>query len=102
MTAIITFEDVMEECKNKPNFAISPGCKTEIKGFFTSLRVNRDTLPEGWYAYDIRHTDTGAFGTLEPHVWADHMGTLVTQTKVDFGEKGCRHLNGRGGYTFLW
>lgn len=101
MSALITFDDVMKECNNEPNFVISPGCKTEIKGFFTILRVKKDSLPEGWYKYDIRHSETGAFITLEPNVWANHAGTLVTQTNVDFGKKGYRNLNGRGGYSFL-
>ena len=86
-------------------FVLSPGCKTENVGYFTNLRVDRKTVPNGWYAYDIRHGDSGSFCTIEPYVIVNHAGTFLTRTKVHMTSTGitnkpCRHLSGRGGYTF--
>ncbi len=79
---------------------LSPGCKTEISGYFTNLRVDRGSVPEGWYAYDIRHGDSGALCTIEEHVLVNHAGTFLTKKPVKLNEDGYRSLNGRGGYTF--
>jgi len=99
--AMITFEEVMKDCNNQENFALSPGCKTEIKGFFTILRVDRNTLPEGYYAYDIRHGSDGGFCTLEDLVFVDYAGTFITKTPINIPKGGCRNLNGRGGWSFI-
>ncbi len=93
----INFEEALKEASP---FIISPGCKTEIEGYFTNCRVNQNTVPEGWYAYDIRHGDSGNLCTVEPMVFVNHAGTFLTRQQMVFGAKGYRSLNGRGGYTF--
>ena len=39
-------------------------------GLFTNARIDRDTVPEGWYAYDLRGSDydPGEPVTVEPSV----------------------------------
>ena len=98
---MINFNDVLEECNYIENFALSPGCKTENQGFFTCLRVNRHTVPDGWYAYDIQHGDAGGFCTIENKVLVNHAGTFLTRTPVKMNKDGYRSLSGRGGYTFM-
>lgn len=89
-----------EAIESADEFVLSPGTKREIKGFFTDCRVDRDTVPDGWYAYDFRHNDNGNLCALEPFVIVNHGGTFLTQQQVTMNEKGYRSLKGRGGYTF--
>lgn len=52
------------------------------KGYFTNGRVDRNTLPEGLYAYDIRGGDEIDFCTLEPNVCVNHTGTFICDIPV--------------------
>ena len=94
----ISFQEAMESAES---FALSPGCKTEITGYFTNCRVDRLSVPEGWFAYDFRHGDSGELRTLEPFVLVNHGGTFLTQQEVPMNASGYRSLSGHGGYTFL-
>lgn len=67
-------------------------------------RVDKNTVPDGWYAYDIRHGDEGDFCTLEKRVFVNHAGTFLCQqpVKLDVFENphdGFLNLAGWG-YTF--
>ena len=60
---------------------------TIYEGIFNDIRLDKDTLPEGYYAYDIRGNDYGEplpFWTLEKSVVVNFEGTFVTKQKVDF------------------
>ena len=94
---MITFEQAI--AKNQA-FIVSPGCKTENCGFFTNERVDKSTMPKGWYAYDIRHGSSGNFIDLEETVIANHAGTFLTKTPVKMNKNGCHYLSRGAGYTF--
>lgn len=99
---MISFNEAINE---NQGFILSPGCKTEIRGYFTNMRVDRKTVPDDWYAYDIRHGDSGSFYTIEPYVLVNHAGTFLSQTEVPMTNIGLngkpyRSLSGRGGYSF--
>lgn len=51
---------------------------------FTNARVDKATMPEGWYKYDIRGTDydPGSFGTLEREVGVNHAGTILSPEEI--------------------
>lgn len=55
-----------------------------IKGLFTSLRIDKFTVPQGYNKYSIRHSDKGYewFCTLEKFVWANHFGDFITNKEV--------------------
>ncbi len=56
---------------------------------FTNERVDRETVPEGLFAYDIRHgDDDGRAVTVEKTVSINHMGTLITAQALTFGQNG--------------
>jgi len=56
---------------------------------FTNLRIKRDIVPEGLYAYDIRESDTGnEFATIEPRVIVNHAGTILSKTAIEMGSDG--------------
>lgn len=50
---------------------------------FTNARVDKATVPEGWYRYNIRGSDydPGSFGTLEREVAVNHAGTMERISK---------------------
>ena len=53
----------------------------------TSLRIDRETLPEGLYCYDLRHGDDGTACTLENAVLVNHFGTVISKEPCDFNGK---------------
>ncbi len=58
--------------------------RAEVDGvevLFTSARLDRDTVPEGLYCYDVRETDgfSGIAATLEPFVLVNHWGTVLSR-----------------------
>lgn len=55
------------------------------KGLFSCLRIDRDSVPEGWFMYEVRHDDFGngdpveiAYGIL-----VNHWGTLLVKEPFD-------------------
>lgn len=47
---------------------------------FTDMRIDRNAVPEGLYAYDIRESDDGdRLATIEPTVMVNHGGTILTR-----------------------
>ena len=68
---------------------------------FTCARVDRATVPEGMYAYDVRHDDDcqGIPCQIKPHVFVNHWGTIICAEPIEmsdcreFGEGfACRYL----------
>jgi len=69
---------------------------------FTCARINRATVPEGLYAYDVRHDDDGMGDPcqIKPHVLVNHWGTIICAEPIEmsdckeFGENfACRYLD---------
>lgn len=55
------------------------------KGLFSCLRIDRESVPKGWYMYEVRHDDFGhgdpveiAYGIL-----VNHWGTLLVKEPFD-------------------
>lgn len=53
---------------------------------FTNLRIDRSTLPDGLYCYDLRGSDydPGFPITVEKSVVVNHAGCVITTKPVDF------------------
>ena len=64
---------------------------------FTDSRIDRDTVPEGWFAYDLRGSDydPGEPVTVEPNVVVNHAGTVLTREPITIPKEGFRRLNGQ-------
>jgi hypothetical protein len=58
----------------------------EIPALFTNLRIDRTTLPENLFAYDIRGGCEGDFANIERYVYADHTGTILTDREIPMVE----------------
>ena len=57
--------------------------------FFTCLRIDRKTLPEGLHAYDLRDEDsTGEICELKSHVMVNHWGTVITREPIEGADEG--------------
>lgn len=65
---------------DKHTFMISIGNK-DYKGFFSTIKADRETLPEGWYTYDLGEGDDGTICELKNGYICDNFhGTFCTQT----------------------
>lgn len=55
---------------------------------FTNVRVDRDSVPAGYYVYDVRGSDydCGRLHTLERRVLVNHAGTVIAFEPL-LGEK---------------
>ena len=59
------------------------------KALFSNGRIMPEEIPEGLYAYDLRHSDDGSrFCSIEPRVGVNHGGTILLKEVLDFGEQG--------------
>lgn len=98
---MITFQEALEE---NQAFVVAPDTEREVRGFFTNCRVDKNTVPDGWYAYDIRHGDDGDLCTIEKRVVVNHAGTFLCQQPVQldtFEDPHDEFLDlGKWDYTF--
>lgn len=61
-----------------------------VKGLFTNLRVDRSSLPEGFYKYSIREGDENPFSSVKENVLVNHMGDFVCKKELDLnGQDEC-------------
>jgi len=59
------------------------------RALFSNGRLMPEQIPEGLYAYDLRHSDDGGrFCSVEPRVGVNHGGTVLLKEALDFGECG--------------
>lgn len=66
-------------------------------GLFTNSRIDRDTVPEGWYAYDLRGSDydPGEPVTVEPSVVVNYAGTVLLHEPITIPKERFKRLRGR-------
>lgn len=59
-----------------------------IPAMFSPVRFDKSVLPDGYYAYDVRGSDYDPDKptTVEPFVYVNYIGTIVTRTPIDFGQ----------------
>lgn len=64
---------------------------------FTNGRINRQTVPLGFYVYDFRGSDNdpGLLKTVEPSVMANHSGSVITKEPIDMKGKSYRRVLGK-------
>ena len=57
---------------------------------FTNGRIARDTVPEGWYCYDIRGSDDdpGELCYMEENVVVNHAGSVLMPEKLAMPKSG--------------
>lgn len=61
----------------------------DIPVLFTDDRIDRDAVPEGLLAYDIRESDDGDRpATIEPVVMVNHGGTILSRKEFRLEDWG--------------
>ncbi len=62
---------------------------------FTSIRIKRDTIPDGLYAYDVRHDDEcrGIPCEIAPFVMVNHWGTIILAEALELPDDGRRYID---------
>ena len=70
---------------------------------FTNMRVDRSTVPEGLYAYDVRHDDdcTGEICEIKPSVMVNHWGTIICKEHIEMDEFWHSKFVEEGDYSYL-
>lgn len=60
------------------------------KALFSNYRIDRDTIPEGLRAYDLRDCDdlSGDPAELKSRVVVNHFGTIVVHEPIDGADDG--------------
>ncbi|MEG1578870.1 MAG: LPD28 domain-containing protein, partial [Oscillospiraceae bacterium] len=64
----------------------------------TNSRINRDTVPQGFYCYDLRGSDydPGKPVTVENSVMVNHAATVLTAEPIKFQkDKDFRRISGK-------
>lgn len=58
---------------------------------FTNMRLNRDTVPDGFFCYDVRDSDSlnGSMAQIKPYVMVNHWGTILCRVPFPMEEYGC-------------
>lgn len=61
----------------------------ERTGLFTELRVNKDTIPDGVYCYELRHGDDDSFPVeVEEKVGVNYFGAVFMTEKLELDKEG--------------
>ena len=54
---------------------------------FTNMRIDRKTIPEGAFAYDVRDDcGDGSFAEIQHYVMVDHWGTIIGLEPIELDE----------------
>ena len=66
--------------------------EVEIKGHygvFTELRVDKSTIPEGVYCYELRHGDDDSYPvTLKEDIRVNYFGAVLMKNEMELGKEG--------------
>jgi len=56
---------------------------------FTNMRIDRSSIPEGWFAYDVRESEGGAgdFCEILRYVLVNHWGTVIGMDELPLTER---------------
>ena len=77
------FESAM---RNPQRMSVTTNLGKAYEGYYCDPKLDRETLPEGWSAYDIRHDDDGCgfFCELKNgYVVVNNCGTFFLKGKIE-------------------
>ena len=64
-----------------------------VEGVFTNLRIDRESLPEGFHKYALRSGEEELVCQISNEVMVNHAGDFITKTPIDLGPEGRRELS---------
>lgn len=53
---------------------------------FSDIRIDRASVPDGLYAYDVRDDCDGEFWQIQPSVMVNYWGTIIGLEPIDLDE----------------
>ncbi|MEG0824432.1 MAG: LPD28 domain-containing protein [Oscillospiraceae bacterium] len=67
---------------------------------FTNMRLDRQTIPDGLFCYDIRDSDNldGSCAEVKAHVMVNHWGTILCKSPFPLDEYGSYYPTGEMNY----
>ena len=75
------------DCKEFITIILEDG--STYTGEFSDLRIDRDTIPKGMYAYDLRDVDsTGDICQVKNFIWVNYFGTIIMDEPIPNIENG--------------
>lgn len=69
---------------------------------FTEMRIDRSTVPDGLYSYDLRHDDNGGANIREvcDYVRVNHFGSIICKNPIEMRDGETRFITDED-YSFL-
>lgn len=67
---------------------------------YTCARIDRDSVPAGIYAYDLRDDCDGIPYEIAPLVYVNHYGTVLCKSPLNMNDNGYQTI-GEDDYSFL-
>ena len=62
-----------------------------IDGLFSSYRIDRNSLPKGFFLYEIRWDDSlSSLAEICPSVVVNHAGSFITKSPLEFDANSIR------------
>ncbi|MBP5431944.1 LPD28 domain-containing protein [Ruminococcus sp.] len=70
---------------------------------FTNMRVDRDTVPQDLYVYDVRHDYdcTGEICEIKPSVIVNHWGTIICKEPIELDSKWNSRAVDSNDYSYI-
>ena len=69
---------------------------------FTNMRVDRSTVPENLYVYELRDEDcTGEICEIKPFVMVNHWGTIICKEPFEMDEYWHSKFVDKDDYSYL-
>lgn len=80
--------------------------KIQILGkqaLFTPMRLERNTVPVGFYLYEVRHDDDGIGDPVQiaRGILVNHWGTILTTEPIDIPEDGYLDIDPEKDWDYL-
>lgn len=95
---MINFEEVIAANRK---LVISPDSENEVIGYYTKSHVDKDTVPDGWYIYGVRHNGKGNFSSIEKLVIVNYAGAFLSQKPLKLNRNGYYRLKSKDDYKFI-
>lgn len=64
-----------------------------VEGVFSNLRIQRDSLPNGFHKYSLRGGENALYCQIACDIMVDHAGDFITKEPLDLGQDNSRDLN---------
>jgi len=63
-----------------------------VEGVFTNMRIDKESLPEGFHKYALRSGEEDLVCQISDNVTVNHAGDFITKTPIDLGPDGYKNL----------